>query len=438
MVGFVIRKGKGYIIMLHNYAADKPTVIIVDACSTGRFFVHKFAGYNVIHVQSSPTPPVFFTSTFNPTDYAINIIYEGNVADTWDKLLVYNPKFVIAASEMGVTLTEKLLKLAPQLPQNNLSIPDARRNKYIMANCVAKNGVSIIPQIITTSCNEAIIWANAQQKWPVVVKDPMGSGACGFRLCQNANDVRLAFDQLYTSINDLGVPVDKLLVQQFIDGDEYEIDTVSYQGRHYIIDAFKYTKRDLQNGRRIFLKAELQTYEEIAGRPKLISCVYDVLDAIGIQIGAAHTEIMYTDTGPVLLESAARPVGAWLPDAMDCCVGYNQIDLTIDAYTYPEKLKLLFDKPYITKCFMTGIYLRSSQSGILQRINNLDLIRSLPTYFDHKMYIKIGEPILKTVDLDTIPGFIYLVGTDRQQLLIDSNFIQELMDKEILFKIALP
>ena len=59
-----------------------------------------------------------------------------------------------------------------------------------------------------------------------------------------------------------------------------------------------------------------------------------VLDALGIMHGPSHMEIMYTDTGPCLVEVGSRcqgGEGTWLPVAKEC-IGYTQVEVTVDVY----------------------------------------------------------------------------------------------------------
>ena len=44
-----------------------------------------------------------------------------------------------------------------------------------------------------------------------------------------------------------------------------------------------------------------------------------MLDALGIRFGPAHTEVMLTATGPVLVESGARMHGSVPDEIVDRC-----------------------------------------------------------------------------------------------------------------------
>jgi biotin carboxylase len=57
-----------------------------------------------------------------------------------------------------------------------------------------------------------------------------------------------------------------------------------------------------------------------------------VLDALGIRFGPAHTELMLTKEGPLLIEIGARLDGSDAPIIGERAYGINQIHLTADCY----------------------------------------------------------------------------------------------------------
>ena len=60
-----------------------------------------------------------------------------------------------------------------------------------------------------------------------------------------------------------------------------------------------------------------------------------VLDALGINQGPSHMEVMWCDDGVCLVEVGSRchgGEGTWIPIAQEC-VGYTQVSMTIDVFT---------------------------------------------------------------------------------------------------------
>jgi len=74
-----------------------------------------------------------------------------------------------------------------------------------------------------------------------------------------------------------------------------------------------------------------------------------VLDALEIHNGAAHTEVMRTAAGPVLIECGARLCGSQLPDMVSRCFGTSQLELTALSIARPAEFELVAATPFDLK-----------------------------------------------------------------------------------------
>ena len=90
--------------------------------------------------------------------------------------------------------------------------------------------------------------------WPVtsgafkaVVKPCEGAGSDGVTICNSKQEVRDAFLKLDGTRNVLGLTTYEVLVQEYLVGDEYVVDTVSRDGVHKCVAIWKYDKR-IYNG----------------------------------------------------------------------------------------------------------------------------------------------------------------------------------------------
>ncbi len=65
-----------------------------------------------------------------------------------------------------------------------------------------------------------------------VVKPVEGAGSDGVSICDSADEVRAAFARLEGTKNVLGITCYQVLLQEYLKGDEYVVDTVSRNGVH--------------------------------------------------------------------------------------------------------------------------------------------------------------------------------------------------------------
>ncbi len=421
-------------------------VVIVDGCSHGSVYAKEFKklGYTPIHVQTLRELPGFYQRSFVPTDYEENIVFDGKVDNLMEALSKYEIKFIIAGSEYAVDLVEMVLsKNNFGVPSNDLRVPGARRNKHTMSEVLRGKGLRVIPEIVTSEAEKAMTFA-AQPGigFPIVVKSLDSGGSVDFRLCQNNEGIQRAFDAMLHAQNFLNLQMTQLLVQKYMQGTEYAINTVSCDGKHVITDIQKYTKGHVGQGKRMYLQDELQTAADIATLGlKFLKYISDVLDALGIKYGPAHTEIMVMEDGPVLVELAARPGGGISPSVMKECVPIAQMDLSVLAYADPDGFAK-YDASYFYKTnsnkLCTYVQLISHHAGEVNGIHQdlLKQLKQLPTFQGVFGLPEKGMRIEETVDLKTTCGCVYLIGS-REQMNKDYECIREL-EKAGLIMLAAP
>lgn len=95
-------------------------------------------------------------------------------------------------------------------------------------------------------------------------------------------------------------------------GTEFIVDVVSLQGRHKIMDIWKYKRTAVNGAEFVYDTKELISCEGEVQKV-LIDYTRSVLDAVGMMNGPSHNEIVMTTDGPVLVEVNARGHTILLP-----------------------------------------------------------------------------------------------------------------------------
>lgn len=220
----------------------------------------------------------------------------------------------------------------------------------------------------------------------------------------------------------MGSTNNEFLVQEYLKGTEYVVNTVSANGRHYVTDMWVCKKRTIDN-RVIYDKEELIQSTGLI-QNLLCNYIFLVLDALGIKWGPAHSELILTDHGPILLETGARIGGAVLPTIHNACIGHNQVSLAIDAYEKPESIFKKTTKAYSIHKHLFVVMLISNNEGVIKHMPLLDEIKKLSTIGFTRFKKKIGDKLAKTRDLSTSPGTVYMMCEDKDKL---ENEYQELL-----------
>ena len=399
---------------------------VVDGYSTGRFLPVELKKYGIdcVHIQTTKDIPQFFQASFHPNNFIDNIIHEGDVEKTLLKLSKYNIAFVIPGCDLGVELAD-ILSEKLGLPSNATEYSRARRDKFEMGEAVRDFGVRAVNQIKSANLEEILLWVKQLGKWPVVLKPVSSVCTDNVIFCDREDDLFAAFERIIGDINVCGITNNEVLAQEFLSGTEYIVNTVSLEGEHYISDIWQYRKRDMPGYSKIYDTLEAKPFNGKVQK-ELGNYIKQVLDALRIQYGACHSEVMITNNGPVLIEANARLMGVIIPEVVSRAMQSNHVELTVKSYVEPDNFKLIINKPLSLQKNLLIVMLISEVEGKIQSISQIDKIKTLPSFCDMHLSIKKDELIKKTIDLSSSPGYIFLVHENPEVIQEDYQTIRKL------------
>jgi ATP-grasp domain-containing protein len=398
--------------------------VVVDAYSTGAKLAPRFAaaGLPVVHVQSSPRMPDFYLRGFRTDDFAESIVHEGDLETTVARLASHDPAFVVVGSEPGVPLSDALSERLG-LPSNGTALSQARRDKHAMATALRSAGLRAVEELKTADPAAAVDWARERDQWPVVVKPLDSAGTDGVSLCEEPAAVEAAFAAILGRPNALRGANQELLVQEMLRGTQLFCNSISWEGTHHISEIWQDNKRRIA-GNLVY------DYEELHPRhgekqDQVGPYVEAVLDALGIRFGPAHTEVMLTANGPVLVESGARMHGSVRDDVIDRCTPSHPT-VTAEAYLDPASVARRAARPYELGAAAYCVMLISQHEGKIVSAEGLAEIERLSSFAGSIAMLEPGQQLERTVDLFSCPGMVYLVDPDRARLQADYERLREL------------
>ena len=428
-------------------AYPQESVIIVDGYSTGIFYpplLHK-RGLSIIHVRSTPVDlkaPI--TEIANQalektaSFYSMHLDGTQPLDQLCERLRPTNPKAVIPGCETGVELADQLADRLG-LACNAIDLSHARRDKFKMYEASSKSGVSVLNYGLFDSLDPLQNWVEKNNNYPVVIKPARSAGADGLHFCHNREQVSQAFENILHSTSMFGESNQAVIAQEFARGYEIVVNTVSCNGWHRISDLWKYAKSETVDGHSVYDGVEIvQDFGK--DTDAVLQYTRSVLDALQITTGAAHTEIMVTEKGPILIECGARPMGGSFPqEIIHSCLGYTQLEMSIDAYLSPDTFQTRWDYPYALQRYALFKFFSSLREGSLEAIPGATLLAGLPSVIGGNFIDCIeNAQVERTIDLLTSPAQIFLCHKDRDIVLEDFHLIQSL-EKEaqnFLFEMA--
>ncbi len=396
---------------------------IVDAYGIGKFLPAALDRYGVtpVHVRSE-FPDVHLT--YQPEDFTVDIAHHGDVAATAATLRGHGVDFVVAAMESGVLLADAL-SAELGTPGNGTSRPTSRRDKYEMVRAIAAAGLAAADSISAPDAAEVVAWAQQRDQWPVVLKPVASAGMDHVYFCGSAQDIRTGHAEIMASTDRYGHRNTTVLAQEHLDGDEYFVNTVSRNGVHHLVEIWRYHKHRIDSMRSMVSNEHPVPADDPAAQ-QVGAYALAVLDALEIRNGAAHTEIMLTAKGPVLVECGARLGGAHLPDVVSRCIGTDQVDRLAWAIARPDEVSAGNAKPYQLLTHVRFMNLMVPRDGVVPDEAGWAPVRALPSFLEVVVTQPAGTRIERTVDLASSPGYAYLISDDPDQVEADYQRLREL------------
>ncbi len=138
--------------------------------------------------------------------------------------------------------------------------------------------------------------------------------------------------------------------------------------------------------------------------------VRNAVQALGITVGPAHTEVIVTAEGPKLVETGARPGGGHIFSLIVNAVsGVNMVQQT-------AKL-LVGEAPSLEVKSQRGCVYRffCPPSGVVKAIHGVERAREMPGVLDLGILKKPGDKVEELINSLERSGFAVVEGANRSQ-----------------------
>jgi len=152
---------------------------------------------------------------------------------------------------------------------------------------------------------------------PWVLKPRFMAGAIGIKKFESE-------EELWKTINGMGDEQSHYVLEQFIPGDIFHVDSITFESKVLFAIASRYgtPPLDVSQGGGIFTTATLSQTSPDA--KKLLAANKAVMKAMGMVRGVSHTEFIRAKNGKIyFLETSARVGGANIVELVEAATGLN-------------------------------------------------------------------------------------------------------------------
>lgn len=291
-----------------------------------------------------------------------------------------------------------LAYVAEQCGFNGNSYATALRatNKFEMRKAILKNKACLQPRFTVVSKASLIDY-----DFPVIVKPIDGSCSKGVTKVHNQLGLDNAIERALSNSHQK-----EALIEQFIEGVEVSVESISYHGEHYTLAI-----TDKQTtGAPFFVElAHHQPSLLCSGiQIRIREYTSAVLNALGITNGASHIEFKIDSLGDIyFIEGAARGGGD--------LISYKLVELST-GYDYLESMINIalgrFEVPHISKSNYCGVYFLSKETEYLKAYLNKGTI--YPWLYEQSYE---DEPLIPVEKSQDRAGYFIYKSTDKINLL---------------------
>jgi len=278
--------------------------------------------------------------------YPVSIVNKEQVLQTCEQENVSGVLSV--ASDVAVT-TVNYIAENMNLIGNSIESAKLSTNKYLMRKALTEAGI-ICPQFKKVSIAHMKNIEPHNFIYPLIIKPVDRSGSRGVFKIESEKEL---LNKLQISISESFIG--EAIIEDFVDGHEISVESISWQGEHYILSV---TDKET-SGPPHFVELSHHQPADLDEKLKIEieNLTKRCLDALLIKNGASHTEFIIADSKVTVTEVGARMGGDFIGSHLvKLSTGYDYIDAIIElALGKFEQPKIEFNK-------YSGVFFLSEKS----------------------------------------------------------------------------
>ncbi len=317
----------------------------------------------------------------------------------------YDIDGVIAVNDFGVMTAATI---AEEMGLVGISTQSAEytTNKAWMRKKWDEAGISPIKFRIVHSLDEAYGAVEELNVWPLILKpvDSRGGGSRGVSRIDNQDQLKKGIEFAQSFYDNKAV-----MIEEFVEGVEHSIETITYEGETHVLAVSDKMKTPAPY--RVDKSVIYPTKVTGIALQRIDEVVKAAIQALKIDVGAAHVELCTTNEGPRLFELGARCGGGGTPDPI--------VPFLTGIEMFKEVVRIAIgEKPQnLTSHFMKGCVYRflTPKPGIVKKITGVEEVKTWKNILDCEVLVHEGEEVLPVRIGGDRAGFIIAGGEKREE-----------------------
>ena len=243
--------------------------------------------------------------------------------------------------------------------------------------------------------------------FPVIVKPRDNSGSRGVKLCRNAEELKASIEEALENSK-----LDTVLVEEFVEGPEYSIEGLHYDGKSEVIQFTEKKTTEFPYNVELGHKQPANLTEE--QKTAIREIVSKIGKAMNFVNCPSHTELKINDRGIFVIETSPRLGGDYITSTLT--------PLSTEINLEDQLLHIALGEPVDTKTGRvekaSGVHFFCLPEGRVAKIDTkaLEEASNWPGIYNFNLKLKEGDEVHQITSSLNRYGEFIVKAEDREEL----------------------
>ncbi len=254
--------------------------------------------------------------------YPVSIVEKEQILEECRRI---QPDGVCSIASDLAAITVNYVAEGLGLPCNQTAYTNIQTNKYAMRGALSAAGLPC-PRFLLADANTDFEKEMAEFSFPVIVKPTDRSGSRNIMKLESLDGIEQAVSEACATSFE-----HKAIVEEYLTGNEYSMETISYKGEHHFLAITKKYTTGAPHFIETGHKQPSDLSDEIVARAKEV--IFRALDALHVENSAGHAEFRVDENGQInIIEIGARMGGDCIgSDLVYLSTGHDFVKMVIDV-----------------------------------------------------------------------------------------------------------
>lgn len=241
--------------------------------------------------------------------------------------------------------------------------------------------------------------------FPVIVKPRDNSGSRGVKLCRDKNELQISVDEALENSK-----LDTVLVEEFIEGPEYSIESLHHEGKSEVIQFTEKKTTEFPYNVELGHIQPANISEE--NKQKIREIITKIGKALYFENCPSHTELKINERGIFVIETSPRLGGDYITSTLTpLSTGVNiedellKISLGESINSQPKAVQY------------SGVrFFAFKEGSVIKHVPEISFVKEWPHVVDFSFNLQKGEKVHQITSSLNRYGHITLIAGNRESI----------------------